>query len=206
MADGIPDYNHNPELQPRPYLRLEFRPTDKVNRDGVAVVEDVLWALVMSPGSKDVLERPASEWLDSLERHAKGGRIPARWPQEYRAACEEWVKTQQLPVFGTPIKTWPPLTAAQRVTLARANIHTVEDLAGAPEDVRARIGIGSEGLVNMAKKWLASSGQVSEMARQVETLTRDNAELQERVQALQGEVANLTTRLAMASSSIPVKA
>lgn len=201
MADGIPDYNHNPELQPRPYLRLEFRPTDVVGRNGEVEVKDILWALVMSPGSKDVLERPANEWLDSLDRHAKASRIPSTWPREYRAACEEWVKTQQLPTFGTPIKTWPPLTAAQRVTLSRANIHTVEDLAGAPEDVRARIGIGSEGLVSMARKWLASSGEASAMARQVETLSRDNAELVERNAALQSEVASLTMRLAQATSA-----
>lgn len=202
MADGIPDYNHTPELQPRPYLRLELRPTDVVGRDGKTTCQDVLWALVMSPGSKDVLERPASEWLDSLDRHAKGGRIPHTWPKEYRAACAEWLKTQELPVFGTPIKTWPPLSPSQRTSILRANIHTVEDLAGAPDDVKARIGMGCEGLVTMAKKWLETSGEVSAMARQIETLTRDLNEAQTRCEELQRENASLVVRLAQATSAV----
>lgn len=186
---------YRPTVEPsRPYVRFEMRSQEdrtKKSPDGVSHMVDVAYAIVRASGAKDSLEKVAEEWLAQLETYARDGRIPSHWPAEYRSAFVSWKNGEELPPNGTPIKSWPPLTPAQRQNILRAEILTVEDLATANEEARGRIGMGSLGLKDMAVKWLAEAGSQGAMAKeladvriQVEDLMRTVQEQAETIKAL----------------------
>lgn len=195
-------YNPNKE-QPRPYVRFEFRPMEdrtKASSDGVTQLVDVAFAIVRAPGAKDSLEKKADDWLKQLETYAKDGRIPPSWPHEYRQAFEAWKAGEEMPVTGTPIRSWPPLTPAQRQNVLNAEIYTVEDLASANDENRSRIGMGAHGLQAIAVKWLAEAKDAGSMAKELaamriklEELTTTVTEQAATITALQPSKPKLST-------------
>ena len=180
---SVAAYNPNKET-PRPYVRFEMRPMEDrtiKSPDGVTQMRDVAWAIVSANGSRDSVEKLAEDWLQGLAAYAKDGRIPMHWPSEYRSAFEHWKKGEEMPVHGTPIKSWPPLTPAQRANLLRADIHTVEVLADANDEIRARIGMGAVNLQQMAQTWLAESKDRGAMAKELDATKLALADLQRTV-------------------------
>lgn len=152
-------YNPNAQAQ-RPYVQFEMRPTEdrtQVSPDGISTYVDKAWAIVRAPGSKDSLEKLADEWIAGLRAYAKDGRVPREWPTEYAQALEKWKKGEEIPLHGTPIKSWPPLSPAQRKNVLTAGILTVEDLAAANDEMRGLIGMGGHAVHQMAVRWLAES-------------------------------------------------
>jgi len=160
---------YNPDrAMPRPYVRFEMRAVEDrtlTTTDGVTQMKDVPWAIVSAPGSRDTMEKTAEDWLASLIPHARDGRIPASWPSDYRGAFDLWIKGEEMPVHGTPIKSWPPLTPSQRKNIIAAGILTVQDLAAANEETRARIGMGALALSATAVRWLQESKDVGATAK-----------------------------------------
>ena len=154
---------YNPDKAPaRPYVQFELRAMEDRSvtaADGVTHTKDVAWATVRAPGSMDSVEKVAEEWLDGLTQHAKNGRIPISWPGEYREAFRLWKAGEEVPPIGTAIKTWPPLSPAQRKNVLAAGVLTVEDLAAANDESKTRIGMGALTLVHMAKAWLADASR-----------------------------------------------
>ena len=155
----------------RPFVRFEMRVTEDrsvVSPDGVTHMKDVPWAVVRAPGSKDSLEKPAKDWLDQLTQYARDDRVPRNWPSEYREAFALWEKGEEIPVNGTPIKTWPPLSPAQRKNILALGILTVEDLAKANEEVLSRIGMGAHNVKQLANSWLTEAKDMGSMAQSLE--------------------------------------
>lgn len=152
---------YKPDAQAqRPYVQFEMRAMEdrtQTRSDGTATMVDKAWAIVRAPGAKDSLEKLADEWLSQLRVYAKDGRVPSEWPHQYTAAFEAWKKGEELPPEGTPIKTWPPLSPAQRKNILTAGILTVEDLAVANDEVRGLIGMGGHAMQQMAAKWLGEA-------------------------------------------------
>ena len=186
-------YNPNKE-QPRPYVRFEFRPMEdrtKASSDGVTQLVDVAFAIVRAPGAKDSLEKKADDWLKQLETYAKDGRIPPSWPHEYRQAFEAWKAGEEMPVTGTPIRSWPPLTPAQRQNVLNAEIYTVEDLASANDENRSRIGMGAHGL--QAKDAGSMAKELAAMRIKLEELTTTVTEQAATITALQPSKPKLST-------------
>lgn len=162
-----PPYNPQADI-PRPYVQFELRPTEdrtQPAQGGTYPLIDKPWAVVRAAGSKDSLEKPAEEWLSQLREYAKNDRIPRQWPAEYQNAFELWKKGEEIPVIGTPIKNWPPLTPAQRKNILNADIFTVEDLARANEQMLANIGMQAHMLKNMAEAWVKDNAKPGETAR-----------------------------------------
>lgn len=195
MQVDTTDLNANPDKQPRPYVRFELRSRETRAPDGTPQFEDVAWALVTPSGSRDVLEKIATEWIAGLEAHAVAGRIPAQWPAEYRAALKGWLEGQEVPVGGTPVKNWPALSASQRKAVENAGILSVEDLALANDEAKGRIGMGCETIVNMAKAWVADKNGPGALAAKYEDAMLKNAALQERVASMEKTVAELLARI-----------
>ena len=182
MDFTVPSYNPNAEQQ-RPYVRFEMRAMEDRSvkaPDGVTQMKNVAWAVVRAPGAKDSVEKLAEDWLDQLKSYAKDGRIPGAWSGEYRHAYEMWCKGEDIPVHGTPIKTWPPLSPSQRVMVLNAGILTVEDLAIANDENRARIGMGAHNIQAMANQWLEDSKEKGATAKALDAARvqmQDMAEL-----------------------------
>lgn len=185
------DYaSRNPEKQPRPYVAPYLKP---VMREGQLV--DELWVKVTAIGGKDTLDKRAEEWVKSLIDHAHAGRIPATWPKEFRDALEQWREGEELPTKGTPIKTWPALSPSQRDAVLNAKIRTVEELAGANDEAKGRIGMGCENLVLMAKRWVEEAAGPGAMASQIASLAGDKARLELEVERLSAKVEELEALL-----------
>jgi hypothetical protein len=166
----IAAYKPNNE-EPRPFVRFEMRSVEdrtKPSSDGVTQLVDKAWAIIRAAGSKDSLEKPAEEWLASLKDYAKNGRVPQSWPHEYAEAFRLWKSGEELPVNGTAIKSWPPLSPAQRQMLISLGVLTVETLATCNDEILNRIGMGGHTLKALANTWLNESKDKGSMSKQLE--------------------------------------
>jgi hypothetical protein len=193
-----PDYNQNPQQMPRPYVRFEMRPVERRDAKGVPVWVDVVWARVVPPGGKDVLEKLADDWINGLQQMADDGRVPPQWPQEYRQALEAWKRGEELPVTGTPIKLWPGVSPAQRAAVLAAGILTVEDLAQANDEAKTRIGMGAQALVESAKAWVKDATGPGALAKQLQDALVKNEALEKQLAELLADVKELKAAKASA--------
>lgn len=163
-----------------PYVKFEARAVEDREASiekGHYVAKDVVFVLVTPAGTKDVVEKVAEEWLESLRQAAQAERIPATWPQMYKEAYDLWLKNQEDPEFGTPIKAWPMVSPSQVANIVGANILTVEDLAEATEEALGRIGMGAQALKSKAQAWLESSGSTGVKASELNALRTQVADL-----------------------------
>lgn len=132
---------------------------------GRLVSKDVDYVIIRTPGSKDTVEKIATEWLDQCDKEARA--IPPRYPKEWAAGHREnhrrWKEGLEVVPEGFPMRNWAGASAAHVANCARANILTVESLAMANEDALGMIGMGGRQLKERAKAWLDSSkGNVGE--------------------------------------------
>jgi hypothetical protein len=170
-----------------PYVRFERRPVEdrtKLLQSGRYGFKDVDIACITSPGQKDIVERPAQEWLTYLAKQADDGRIPSTWVEHFRKTYDSWQQGQEAPVSGTPIKGWALLSPAQQENVIQANIRSVEDLAAANDSAIGAIGMGGLTYRDKARAWLAESEKQGSTAEQLASLQRDN-------EALKAQVAEL---------------
>jgi hypothetical protein len=154
-------------------------------KQGRYVAKDVDFVLITPHGSKDQIERVADEWLGSMDREVKSGRLPEEWARRYRTAYESWKEGKGIPLDGTPIVNWPVVSPAQVAMLQGLKILTVESLASANEQLMGRLGMGGRALVEKAKDFLRASDGPGKIAQEMEAL-------RQRVTA--AEAQNKTTR------------
>lgn len=176
------DIVSQPANQSRPFVQFEMRAMEDRTvpaTDGVTQMIDVAWAIVRAPGSRDSLEKTAVDWLAQQKHYAKEGRIPPQWPAEYAEAFRLWQQGEELPVHGTPIKTWSPLSPAQRKNILAIGVLTIEDLAVANEETRGRLGMGGVALQKMAQTWLAEAKDVGATAKKLQEATQLISEMKE---------------------------
>jgi len=181
------------------YVSFEVRADE--DRDasiaaGHYVAKDVDYVLVTPMGSKDRIERIASEWLVKIQQDVTEGRLPREWSHAYQEAYKAWKAGCEVPLTGTAIENWPPASPAQIKMLRSLQLRTVEDLAAANEEVINRIGMGGRALKQRAVDWLASSagsGRISEELSALraanEDLTARNKELADQLRTLVADVS-----------------
>lgn len=186
---------YNPSKQePRPYVIFEMRAVEdrsKTSTDGVTHTVDTPWAIIRAAGSKDTLEKPAKEWLAGLRDYARNDRIPREWPAQYEEAFRLWETGQEIPVEGTAIKSWPPLSPAQRKNLLALGVLTIESLATANDEIMNRIGMGAVTLRQLAKNWIQESQSKGSMAQTLEAAMVKLAEMEALVKAQAETIATL---------------
>ena len=189
-------------MKERPaYVRFEKRPIedrDASIQKGHWVGKDIVYALVTPPGTKDVVVVDAAEWIKRLERDELEGRIPSQFVDAYKRAFEKYKKGEEIPLEGTPIKGWPPLSPAQQRNCIAMNILTVEDLANLNSEGMARFGMGVVELKRKASNWLeaaSSTGALSARMTALEMKQTDletqNANQRTLIERLQKENADL---------------
>lgn len=198
-------YNPN-QAQTRPYVKFELRSVEdrtKAAPDGTCQMVDVAMAIVRAPGAKDSVEKAATEWLQQLKVYAKDGRVPASWPSEYTEAFALWQKGEEMPVKGTAIKSWPPLTPAQRANVLAAGILTVEDLAQVNDETRGKIGMGGHAVQQMAQNWLRESLDAGATAK---ALSASQIAVEELRQTVANQSEQIAQLLAAAKTKPTAKA
>jgi hypothetical protein len=176
------------------YVTFETRAVEKKKeseRKGYYVAEDQDFAIVRQPGSVDSTIWEVKKWLDQNKREVENGRLNPAHEQYYRQAYEHFKKGQEIPVEGTPIKTWPVISPAQVGALTALHIRTVEELANLPDDGVRRIGMGGIDLKNKAKAWLASAQDKGKVTQELAGLQAKNTMLEGTIETLQKQVKEL---------------
>lgn len=172
-----------------PLVRFERRAVEdraaSVDK-GHFCTKDQDFALITPPYSKDCIEQAVPDWMATLDDQVKQERIPKSWSDRWKDAYAAWKRGEEVPEDGTPIKTWPILSPAQRQNLLSMGITTVESLAQINDEGMHRYGIGALDLKHKAQAWIAS-------VKDSGVVVQQNASLQSKVEELEKTVATLLT-------------
>lgn len=177
-------------MESRPaYVRFERRAVqDKAASDaaGRYIAKDVDYALITPLYTKDVIIHKVSDWMPKLAADVENERIPKQWADAYRKGYEAWKAGEEMPLNGTPIKSWGVLSPAQQETLIRMSVLTVEDLAAINDDGIRRIGMGGVDLKNKAIAFIKSGNDTGK-------LVMENASLKAQLDVAIKTIDGLTT-------------
>ena len=184
-----------------PYVVFETRAIEDragTLENGHYSTRDVHYAIVTPSGSKDRIEKIATEWLASLKEAVQQDRFPGDWLDAYERKYKTWLEGKEIPEDGTPILGWPAVSPAQSQAIIAANVRTLEDLAAANESTLTAIGMGARALKEKARAWLDSAEstgktaeELNDLRKQVEALTKDKDSNEAKIKALQAEVEKL---------------
>lgn len=186
-----------------PYVMFEVRPEENRQASidkGHPVFDNVDFAIITPAGSKDRVERKVLDWFEHLDREVTSERFPVEWLQKYKAQYSAWKEGRELPVDGTPLITWPPMSAnpALMRELVGLKIRSIEDLAGANEETIKRIGMGARALKQQAVDWLAASQDVGKVAARITALEVRNSEQSKQI----ADLIEKNEKLALANAEL----
>lgn len=136
---------------------------------GVPIYVDEIMVEIRIPGSRDIVVRPVEE------------ADKARWPLQWAA----FEKGQKQELDGIPISEWANSTEAERKTVMKLGIQTVEQLAGLADAAADKARVHK--LKRKAQNFLDSRNgaaqmgklqvEVEELKKLVAKLTNENTEL-----------------------------
>lgn len=149
------------------------------------------FALIMQHGSKDVVEKDAEEWLKQIEEKAIQGMYNPEWVQRFKMQFEQFLKGNELPRTGTPIRTWPAPNREQVVRLQAIGITTVEDLAAVPDSGLQNIGLDGRYLRDLARNYLEESKGAGAIAKQLADLQEAQRQNTETISRQAAQIAEL---------------
>src|SRR5678816_180210 len=172
-AQAMDHMNGGPQTNPDDRLRVQFSHFPELDQDatakeGRAIYTDKEYIMIMIPGERDVVHRPA--WSKDYER----------FPRQYAAFKN---KQNQDAVSGTPLKMVPWLTLSQVKELEFFNCMTLEQLANMPDSTANKF-MQINKLKQLAKDHLQA-------AKEAAPLTSMRAELDKRdeqIAALQNQL------------------
>jgi cell division protein FtsB len=170
-----------------PYVQFEKRPIEDreaTQLHGRYIAKDQDWVLITPAGSRDCVEREVQEWFAQCQRNVDNGQIPKEWLDFWKSSYQSWKSGEDMPVNGTPIKSWPLVSPADVVNLLSAKVMTVEDLAAANEEVIKRLGMGGRALKIAAENYLKASAGPGALASQLTAVQLQNDALQKNLDAL----------------------
>jgi len=189
MIEGLTENKERPS-----YVRFERRAVESPKLSAEAghyVAVDIDYALITSPGSKDVFHTKVSSWWVQLQQDVQNQRIPQEWVDLYKKHYNAWKNGQEMPLNGTPIRGWGVISPAKQETLIAMSIMTVEDLAVINDDGMKRIGMGAVELKTKAKAWLSQLQDKGPLTQEIAAVTAENRTLKASLESLQKQVEAL---------------
>lgn len=155
------------------FYRTPMLHAGKSSAAGRAIYEEVDCIKIMVPGDKlSVVDRP----VDEIDR------------RRFAAKYERWKAGAGAAVEGTPITSLPNMTPAKAEEYKFFNIHTIEQLAGAPDSVGQKfhsfqedkrranqfleVAKGNAPLEKMNEELKVRDAQIEELQAQVEALMK----------------------------------
>jgi len=172
------------------FKQIAIADPKRTNELGYRVTRDVDRAYIMQPGSRDVFEVDAEDWLKQIRDKALNDAhdaYPQEWIDQFRKKFEMFKEGQEAPVNGTHVREWPHLSPAQVQNLVAARIITVEDVAALTEEALNRVGMGSRELREKARDWLASRDMTKSALQENEALKAKLADLTARLAELEAD-------------------
>lgn len=181
-----------------PYVRFELVPVEDRNASiaaGRYVARDVEMALIVPAGSKDEVHREAGPWLDEIREKSRRNQYNPQWVEHFNSVYRAWKEGNELPVNGTPIKTWPLLSPAQVKNLLAAKCFTVEDLAVANEPLIAMLGMGGRDLKGKAQAYLEQANNGGKVASELAALKVRLEDMAAQIEKKDEQIASLMNDL-----------
>ena len=164
-------------------------------RLGRYVARDVDMVTVRQIGATDSVVFKVEQWLEQNRLDVLSGRLSVEHAEKYKESYRRWKAGQEMPLEGTPIKSWPVISPAQVEVLIRFGIRTVEDLANLNDEGRMKVGMGAVEMKNKAVAWIAASQDKGKVTQEIAALQRTNeqlhntvASLTEKLEAMQQEI------------------
>jgi len=175
--------------KPRPpfveFKRVAVQDKKRTEELGRRVTKDVDYAFIMQPGSKDQVERVATDWLAMLKNKVINGSAdayPQEWVDGFHARYKAWQDGLDAPLNGTSVKEWPVLSPAQAENFISLHILTIEDVAAMTEQAMGAYGMGAREFKQKANDWIRNKDQSSQ---ENEILREQLAKLTERLAKLE---------------------
>jgi hypothetical protein len=195
-------------------LRFYYEPAKNEGASvhaGRPIFDTVLYVDIITPGQSH--STPSFEvervWAEQSKAVLNTEDTCKRSPKyaEYAEQIEKFKRGENVgDLGGTPLKHWPRIDRGLAATLAAANIHTVEALAGVSDGNLQHIGMGARELREQAKAFLAQAAgdaPVSQLTDQVATLRSENQRLQTELVAVSRQVTELNAQLAVMQGKPP---
>lgn len=155
---------------------------------GRYVAKDVDMVTVRQLGATDSVVFKVEQWLAQNKLDVQAGRLAESHARAYEESYQRWKQGQEMPVHGTPIKSWPVISPAQVEILLRVGLRTVEDLADLNDEGLRKIGMGAVELKNKAKNWMAASLDKGKITQDMTALQRTNEQLQNTITTLTAKI------------------
>jgi len=191
-----------------PYVRFVLKPVEDRNESlkaGHYVARDEIFAIITPQGSKDLIERKATEWLEILRQQVAEQRYQPEWLRAHKEAFEAFKADRGPPLNGTSIKMMTMLSPSQVEALMHLRIVTVEDLAAANEETISRIGMGGRALKQKAIEWLEGAKNGGKQTEEIVSLKVANDELKRQNEKLQAQLTEVGNRLSLLEQAPPGK-
>ncbi len=193
-----------------PYVRFEYQEygvnAEASKTSGRQIPNVVPFALIMQHGSKDVTEKVAEEWLDQIDVQARDGRYNPDWVSMFRRQFEGFLRGNELPRDGTPIRTWAAINREQVMRLLALEITTVEDLAAQPDSGLGRIGLDGRNLRDLAAHYIADGKGAAGNAKKIADLEETNRQQADTIKRMQESIQALEAALPRNTLHAPKKA
>lgn len=162
---------------------------------GRYVARDVDMVTVRQIGATDSVVFKVEQWLAQNQVDVQGGRLDPGHAAKYEESYRRWKAGQEMPVDGTPIRTWPVISPSQVEVLLRAGIRTVEDLSDLNDEGLRKIGMGAVEMKQKAKAWMAASQDKGKLTQDMATLQKTNEQLHNMVTTLTAKVEAMQQEL-----------
>ena len=177
-----------------PFVRFEYqehgRDVEKSKEAGRPIPFIKPMVIVMQRGSKDEWVGIADEWLAEKHKAASEGTYPPQWVDQFKRQYEAFLKGDELPLEGTPIKTWSAVTREQVIRLIAANIRTVEELAETPDAaLMTQIGLDGRVLRDTARAFIAEGKAAGGAAVKIAALEEANRGKDDIIKRLEARLA-----------------
>lgn len=136
-------------------------------------------------------ERDAEEWLADLKRKSIEGTYNPEWAQRFQMQYDAFIKGEELPRHGTPIKTWAAINREQVIRLIACGMTTIEDLAALPDAGLGQVGLDGRYLRDLARTFIASGHDAAGNAKKITDLEQENRTLKESIERMEARLAAL---------------
>jgi hypothetical protein len=182
-----------------PFVRFEYREhgrdVKKSEEAGRPVPKIECMVIVMQRGSKDEWVGIAEDWLAEKHKAASEGTYPPQWVEQFKRNYEAFLKGDELPPEGTPIKTWSAIGREQVIRLLGANIRTVEELAETPDSaLMTQIGLDGRTLRDTARAFIAEGKSIGGAAIKIGALEEANRQKDEIIARLEARLSKLESQ------------
>jgi len=184
----------------RPYVRfarVAVENTVASQQEGRYVATDVDMVYITPPFTKDVIPNKVKNWFVKLDQDVRNNRIPESWVQDYKKAYEYWLKGQEMPLEGTPIRGWAILSPAQQESAIKLHILTVEQLSVINDEGIRRLGMGGLDMKTKAAAWLQTASKRGRPTLEMVALKKENESLKKTIQTLTSRLQGVEEMLEM---------